>query len=41
MFVAHRQLADIELLRVEMVTVAKYVDRGWLRKISPAAALLT
>jgi hypothetical protein len=41
MFIAHRQLADIELLRVEMVTHARSVDPDWLRQISPAASLLT
>jgi hypothetical protein len=41
MFIAHRQLSDIELLRVEMVTYARSVDHDWLRRISPAASLLT
>ena len=41
MFIAHRQLSDIELLRVEMVTYARSVNHDWLRQISPAASLLT
>jgi hypothetical protein len=40
MFIAHRQLADIELLRVEMETHAKTVDRRWLQRISPAISIL-
>jgi hypothetical protein len=39
MFIAHQQLVDLELLRVEMVTHARSVDRDWLRLISPAASL--